>query len=71
MTIWLAIAVTTLAATLSLSGCVAYILISLSRTAPLLSTRLGLAELRVIKVTSTPRRARLQHLQLRPLALPA
>jgi len=74
MTIWLAIAVILIAATLTLSGCVAYILISLSRAAPLLGTRLGTAELQVIKLSHTPRpthRARRRHFRLRSSALPA
>jgi hypothetical protein len=74
MTIWLTIAVITIAATLSLSGCVAYILISLSHAAPLLGTRLGVTELQVIKVSSTPRparRTRVRRLPLRTRALPA
>ena len=74
MTIWLAIAVTMIAATLTLSACIAYILISLSRTAPLLGTRLGLAELQLIKVSATPRRpyrARRTQRQLRLAARPA
>ena len=68
MTVWLAVAVVLLAATSGFSGCVAYILISLSRTAPLLGTRLGVAEFRVIKVSSHPRqpvRRRRQAHQLR------
>ena len=74
MTIWLAIAAIMIAATLLLSGCLAYILISLSRAAPLLGTRLGFAELQVIKVSAAPRamrRARQICLQLRARALPA
>ena len=74
MTVWLAIAVTMLVATLLLSGCVAYILVSLSRTAPLLGTRLGLAKLQVIRVSDTPRRIRRRRhaeLRLRPAVLPA
>ena len=74
MTIWLTIAVIMITAMLTLSGCMAYILISLSRTAPLLGTRLGVAELQVIKVTKTPRparRTRKRHLQLRARASPA
>lgn len=74
MTIWLAIAVILIAATLTLSGCIAYILISLSRAAPLLGTRLGAAELQVIKLSHTPRRAhraRRRHLRIRSSALPA
>jgi len=63
-----------IAATLLLSGCLAYILVSLSRAAPLLGTRFGVAELQVIKVSATPRptrRSRQPHLQLRSRALPA
>ena len=74
MTVWLAIAVTMLVATLFLSGCVAYILVSLSRTAPLLGTRLGLAEFQVIRVSRAPRpvcRQRRAQLRLRPSVLPA
>lgn len=76
MTVWLAIAVTMLVATLLLSGCVAYILVSLARTAPLLGTRLGLTELQVIRVSDTPRPSRRHHrrhaeLRLRPVVLPA
>ncbi len=73
MTIWLAIAVIMTAATLGISGCVVYILTSLSRTAPLLGTRLGVAELQVVRVSDTPRqrhRARRAPLRLRPVALP-
>ena len=72
MTVWLAIAVTMLAAIMLLSGCVAYILLSLSQTAPLLGTRLGLVELQVIRVSDIPRPARRRHhaeLRLRPVAL--
>jgi hypothetical protein len=72
MTVWLAIAATMIVATLSLSGCVAYILISLSRSAPLLGTRLGRAELQVIKVSDAPRpahRHRRHQLRLRPATL--
>jgi hypothetical protein len=72
MTVWLAIAVTMLVATLFLSGCVAYILVSLSRTAPLLGTRLGLVELQVIRVSDAPqpaRRPRHAELRLRPVVL--
>jgi uncharacterized membrane protein len=66
MTVWLAIAVVLIAVALGISGCVAYIVISLSRTAPLLGTRLGLADVQVIKVTSQPqRRARPHRAQLR------
>ena len=72
MTIWLAIVVTVIAATLSLCGCIAFILISLSSAAPLLSTRLGVAELQVIKVSSAPRPARRTwQRKLRLRALPA
>jgi hypothetical protein len=74
MTIWLAIATIMIAATLLLAGCLAYILISLSRTAPLLGTRLGAAELQVIKVSAMPRarrRGRQQPAALRAQALPA
>jgi hypothetical protein len=74
MTVWLAIAVTMLVATLLLSGCVAYILISLSRTAPLLGTRLGLAGLQAIRVSDTPRparRSRRTQVRFRPIVLPA
>jgi len=74
MTIWLDIAVILIAATLTLSGCIAYILISLSRAAPLLGTRLGAAELQVIKMSHTPqpaRDARQRQLRLRSSALPA
>ncbi len=74
MTVWFAIAVIAVAATLCVSGCLAYILISLSRTAPLLGTRLGLAELQIIKVSDTrrpERRYRRPQLRLRPAALPA
>ena len=74
MTIWLAIAVILIAATLTLAGCIAYILISLSRAAPLLGTRLGAAELQVIEVSYAPRpahRARRRHLRVRSRALPA
>ena len=74
MTVGFAIAVIVIAATLSFSGCVAYILISLSRTAPLLGTRLGLAELQLIKVSDARRTApryRRPQLRYRPAALPA
>jgi hypothetical protein len=75
MTVWLAIAVALIAASLSISGCVAYILISLSRTAPLLGTRLGLAQIEVIKVASQPRqlarRCRRAELRTRTAVLPA
>jgi hypothetical protein len=74
MTLWLAIAVTMLAATLLLSGCVAYVLVSLSRAAPLLGTRLGIAELQVIRVSDAPRPARRRRhaeLRLRPVVLQA
>jgi hypothetical protein len=74
MTVWLAIAVIMLVATLCLSGSVAYVLISLSRTAPLLGTRLGRVELQVIRVSDAPRPVRRQRRarhRLRPLALPA
>jgi hypothetical protein len=74
MTVWFAIAVIVIAATLCVSGCLAYVLISLSRTAPLLGTRLGLAELQIIKVSDAQRPARrFRHPQLRlhPAGLPA
>jgi hypothetical protein len=74
MTVWFAIAVIVIAAILSFSGCVAYILISLSRSAPLLGTRLGLAGLQVIKISDTrrpARRYRRPQLRLRPATLPA
>jgi hypothetical protein len=75
MTVWLAIAVALIAASLSISGCVAYILISLSRTAPLLGTRLGLAQVEVIKVANQPRRLarrdRRAELRIRTTVLPA
>lgn len=74
MTIWLTIEMIMVAVTLLLSGCLAYILISLSRAASLLGTRLGVAELQVIKLSATPRaarRARRPHSQLRTRALPA
>jgi hypothetical protein len=74
MTVWFAIAVITITATLSFFGCVAYILISLSRAAPLLDTRLGLTELQVIKVSEARRplrRHRRPQLRLRPLAIAA
>jgi len=74
MTVWLAIAVALIAATLSLSGCIAYILISLSRTAPLLGARLGLVEFQVVNVSSRPRRPARRHsqaqLRIRTAALP-
>ena len=74
MTVWFAIAVALIAATLSISGCIAYILISLSRTAPLLGTRLGLAEFQVVKISSQPRRParryRQTRLRIRAAALP-
>jgi ABC-type proline/glycine betaine transport system permease subunit len=75
MTVWLAIAVVLIAATLGVSGCVAYIVISLSRTAPLLGTRLGLAAVQIIKVSSQPRRPARRHrraqLRVRAAVLPA
>ncbi len=75
MTVWLTIAVASIAATLSFSGCIAYILISLSRSAPLLGTRLGLAELQVIKVAHGTRRPARRYsqaqLRLRAAVLPA
>jgi uncharacterized membrane protein YccF (DUF307 family) len=76
MTVWLTTAVALIAATLGVSGCVAYILISLSRTAPLLGTRLGVAEFRIIKVSSHPRqpirrRRQAQQLRTRTAVLPA
>jgi len=75
MTVWLAIAIALIAATLGVGGCIAYILISLSRTAPLLGTRLGLADVQVIKVASQPRRRvrrpREAQLRIRTAVLPA
>jgi len=72
MTVWLAVAVALIAATLSLAGCVAYILISLSRTAPLLGTRLGLAEFQVIRISRHPRQPARRRAQLRTCtAVPA
>ena len=74
MTVWFAIAVIVIAAMLGVSGCLAYVLISLSRTAPLLGARLGRAELQIIKVSDTrrpARRYRRPQLRLRPAALPA
>jgi hypothetical protein len=74
MTVWIAIAMIMIAATLGVSACLAYILISLSRTAPLLGARVGLTEFQVIKVSDTPRparRNRRHQLRLRPIAIPA
>ena len=74
MTIWLAIAFALIAATLGVSGCIAYILIAFTRTADLLGTRLGVAELQVIKLTVEPptrRQPRAAPLRLRTGALPA
>lgn len=74
MTVWLAIALVLIAATLGVSGCVAYIMITLVRTAALLGTRLGVAELQVIEVSIEQprrRRPRAQLRRLRPGVLPA
>src|SRR5262249_39978771 len=69
MTVWLAIALALIAATLGISGCVAYIVITLTRAAALLGTRLGVAELQIIKVSIEPSRRRRQHAELRRLRL--
>jgi hypothetical protein len=74
MTIWLAIEMIMAAAALLLSGCLAYILISLSRASSLLGTRFGVAELQAIKVSATPRpmrRARQPLSRLQTRAVPA
>jgi putative copper export protein len=75
MTVWFAVAMALIVATLGVSGCVAYILISLSRTAPLLGTRLGVAEFQLIKLSRQPRQParprRQAQLRIRTAVLPA
>jgi hypothetical protein len=74
MTVWLAIAVIMIVVTLGVSGCLAYILISLSRTAPLLGARVGVGHFQVVRMSDAPhssRRARRPQPRLRPITITA